>query len=339
MSRKVKPPKMNADVLRYDHVREHGSDRSFHVSEEAAKRARRVAADMAKALGKDVLIRVNEAEERDLTAGGISTGFQEIDDCLTGTIDKNLMTVVGSGLGIPRGRIIEVMGMEASGKTSLALMLAANTQRKGGIVAFIDAEHALDVTYARSLGVDVDTMLLTQPECGEDALDQAEKYVRKGIDLIIVDSVAALVPRKELKKEMGSATMGEQARLMSQACRKLNGLMKPGGPTVVFINQIRMKLGVLFGNPEVTTGGNALKFYASIRCDIRRIKKLMKTNEKDGERYFIGNRVKLETIKNKIASPHRYVIYDILLNRGIRVPTKAQVKKDKLEDQLRFGKK
>lgn len=327
-----------AEGLRREHVEAHSTD-GFTVDPEVAKRIKSLTSSLTKTKGFGELIRVNEAEERDLSAGGISTGFQEIDDVLTGTIDKDMVTVPGSGLGIPRGRIIEISGPEASGKTSLALMLAANEQRAGKVVAYIDAEHALDVTYARNLGVDMDNVLLTQPDSGEDALDQAELYVRKGIDLIVVDSVAALVPRKELKKEMGSATMGEQARLMSQACRKLTGLMKPGGPTVVFINQIRMKLGVMFGNPETTTGGNALKFYASIRCDIRRIKKLMKTNEKDGERYFYGNRVKLETIKNKVAPPHRYVIYDILLNKGIRVPSKAQIKKDKLEDQLRYGKK
>lgn len=226
-----------------------------------------------------------------------------------------------------------------SGKTSLALMIAGTVQKSGGVVAIIDMEHALDVTYARGLGVDMDSVLLTQPDHGEEALTQAELYVRKGVDLIIVDSVAALIPEKEAKGEMGSAQMGSQARLMSQACRKLSGLMKPGGPTVIFINQIRMKLGVMFGNPETTPGGNALKFYASIRCDIRKIKTLKVTSEKDGERRTIGTRVKLETVKNKIAPPHRYVIYDILFSKGVRIPSAAQIKADKAADKLRYGGK
>lgn len=336
---KKKTPKVDAEGLRREHIKEHGSDAHFAVSKEVQKRIRMLGTSMEKAFGKEALIRVNEAEERDLTAGGLSTGFTEIDDVLSGSINKDMETVHGSGIGVPRGRIVEVLGPEASGKTSLAIMLGAKCQREGGVVAFIDAEHALDITYARTLGLDMDYVLLTQPETGEEALSQAEAYVRKGVDLIIVDSVAALVPAKELKGGMGDAQMGSQARLMSQACRKLTGLMKPGGPTVIFINQIRMKLGVMFGNPETTPGGNALKFYASIRCDIRRIKKLMRVNPKDGERYFYGNRVKMETIKNKVAAPHRYVIYDILLNKGIQIPSKAQIKADKLADQVRFGKK
>jgi recombination protein RecA len=336
----MKVSQKDVEHMREKHIKQYKKGEVFTVDPSVEKRIRSLVKGLTATKSfTGSIIAVDEAEERDLSAGGISTGFQEIDDVLTGTIDKDLETVPGSGLGIPRGRIIEIMGLEAGGKTSLALLLAANTQREKGVVAFIDMEHALDITYARSLGVDMDHIILTQPDSGEEALSQAEAYVKKGVDLIIVDSVAALVPEKEMKGGMGDASMGSQARLMSQACRKLSGLMKPGGPTVVFINQIRMKLGVLFGNPETTSGGNALKFYASIRCDIRRIKKLTVVSKKDGERRVIGSRVKMETIKNKCAPPHRYVIYDILFNKGIHIPTPAQIKADKAADALRYGKK
>lgn len=336
MPRKMPPvaPSPRNNALRAAHVAKYGD--KFTVPPETRKKLNALAKSFEKSFS-GALVRTNEAEERDLSAGGLSTGFQEIDDVLSGSLDKDLETVAGTGVGFPRGRIVEISGPEASGKTSLALMTVAVEQRRGGTVGFIDAEHALDLTYARTLGVNTDALLLTQPDSGEQGLRHVDMLVRKGVDLIVVDSVAALVPEAELKGDMGKASMGMQARLMSQACRKLNALLQPGGPTIIFINQIRMKLGVMFGNPETTSGGNALKFYASIRCDIRRIKKLMKTNAKDGERSFYGNRVKMETTKNKVAPPHRYVIYDILLNKGIRIPSKAQVKADKLADQARFG--